>query len=480
MIVPVILCGGDGARLWPLSCRCHRKPFAPLIDGQSLFELTLKRLSGFSDEVLVAASETSKFMTAPVMEALGISGHVLLEPEPRNTAAAMALVGLFAKRYGEDTLLLFCPADHYIPSCDQFKTTVLKGAEAALEGGIVTFGVVPTGARTAYGYIETGAAYGEAGFLVERFIEKPDADLARELIDKGAVLWNAGIFLCRARTLLDALTAHAPDVLAPCMKAMEKPTSERFSNRIEFHRPEKQAFLSAPSTSIDYAVMEKQKPLVVVPFGGAWSDLGSWQAIAGLHAADPHQNRIEGQGRALQTRDTYIHAPAKAVVALGVDDLYIIDTPAAVLVAKGSHLEQIKEIANIYEADSLGVTEQLPRIYCQWGWYEWGDAAGDRQMQTFRGSRIEVKAGATARLPEQLSLDGHWVVVKGRAEISSREGVFPLLEAQYTHFPADSEFCLKNAGTAALIMMRVEPVCLSGAAVAPAVVSVCDAVKVKD
>ena len=343
-ITPVILCGGSGTRLWPLSRQSFPKQFVPLVGNQSLLQLTLARLAWCGNPPMCVASEDHRFLVADAMESQGSAGQVLLEPAARNTAAAMALAALLATSPAEaDPLLLFCPSDHHIPDVEAFAHTIRQGVPAAEAGAIVTFGVVPSFPSTAYGYIEQGDARADGSRRVARFIEKPAPAAAQALLLQGNVLWNAGIFLVRASTLLTALGQHADDILQSCRQAMANPKQDTVG-QIHFVRPEAAPFLACRSQSIDYAVMERHADVAVVPFQGQWSDVGSWNAVADLSPADDDGNRITGQGHTLHASNTFIHAPGRTVVALGTKDLLIIDTPDALLVAQRDHAEQVKDV----------------------------------------------------------------------------------------------------------------------------------------
>lgn len=279
-IIPVVLCGGSGTRLWPVSRKSFPKQFVPLIDGKSLLELTLRRLSGLAEEVICVASEEHRFLVAEVQEAAQVSGPLILESQGKNTAAAMALAALHAQKHGQGSgLLLFCPADHHIPDTSAFVQTVRQGMPAAQAGAIVTFGVVPSFPSTAYGYIEKGANTQDGSFTVNRFIEKPDENNATTLLLSGKVLWNAGIFLVQADVLLAALEQCAQDILGVCVQAMQGVAQEKTGHGHCFIRPKATVFNTCRAESIDYAVLEKHPHVVVVPFNGTWSDVGSWNAM---------------------------------------------------------------------------------------------------------------------------------------------------------------------------------------------------------
>jgi mannose-1-phosphate guanylyltransferase/mannose-6-phosphate isomerase len=344
-IVPIVLCGGSGTRLWPLSRKNFPKQFVPLINNKSLLQLTLERIAKFGNPVITIAAEEHRFMVTDTLHQAHVTGSVILEPVARNTAAAMALGALYASKNGDPTqLLLFCPADHHIPDTTSFINTINQGVAAAEAGAIVTYGVTPTFPSTAYGYIQQGTARPDNSYHVVRFIEKPDANNAQQLILQGDTVWNAGIFLARADSLINALKQHAPDILQVCQQAMDLAAEEVVDDLYTFVRPNMATFTACRSQSIDYAVMEPHNNVAMVPFHGQWSDVGSWNAVAELIAPDAEGNRLEGQGLTMHSKNTYIHAPHRLVVALGTEDLLIIDTPDAVLVAHRDHAEHTKDI----------------------------------------------------------------------------------------------------------------------------------------
>lgn len=446
-VQPVILCGGSGTRLWPLSRKSFPKQFVPLVGEKSLLQLTLERVAQLGShaavQVLCVAAEEHRFLVVEAMQAAKVSGLLILEPTARNTAAAMALAALAAQ---PDQWLLFCPADHHIPDAMAFASMVEQGKSAAGRGAIVTFGVKPSYPSTAYGYIEQGEARPDGSHSVARFIEKPTADKAQNLILQGNVLWNAGIFLCKADTLLKAMQQHAPDILASCRQAMAGAVQDEL-----FIRPQAQVFTACRSESIDYAVMEHHDDMAVVPFGGAWSDVGSWNAVADLTVPDKHGNRVEGQGLALEASQTYIHAPYRPVVALGTHDLLIIDTPDALLVATRSHAESVKTVVAELEARRSPQAALHRKVSRPWGSYDSIDV-GER----FQVKRIVVKPGATLSLQKHYHRAEHWIVVKGTAEVTRGTETFLLTENQSTYIPIGELHRLHNPGKTHLEMIEVQ------------------------
>jgi mannose-1-phosphate guanylyltransferase/mannose-6-phosphate isomerase len=447
-ITPVILCGGSGTRLWPLSRQSFPKQFVPLLGNKSLLQLTLERLAWCDSPPMCVASEDHRFLVADAIESTAKQGVVVLEPAARNTAAAMALAALQAADPAQ--AMLFCPADHHIPDATAFAATVQRGLPAANDGAIVTFGVVPSFPSTAYGYIEQGQDLGNGALQVKRFIEKPDASKAQALLLQGNTLWNAGIFLTRADTLLAALRQHAPDILQACEQAMAAPQHEQMGG-IGFVRPEKAAFLACRSQSIDYAVLEQHGRVVVVPFQGQWSDVGSWNAVADLTPADAAGNRIVGQGHALVAHNTYIHAPHRPVVALGTQDLLIVDTPDALLVAHRDHAERVKDVVAHLTQSEVPQAGTHRRVARPWGWYDSIDT-GER----FQVKRIGVKPGASLSLQKHHHRAEHWVVVKGTAEVTRGQEVYLVSENQSTYIPIGEVHRLHNPGKLELEMIEVQ------------------------
>jgi mannose-1-phosphate guanylyltransferase/mannose-6-phosphate isomerase len=421
------------------------KQFVPLVQGKSLLQLTLERSKALGSQQIIVASEDHRFLVQECADAAQISSTILLEPVARNTAAAMAVAALNAS---PDALLLFLPADHHIPDSAAFCETIRTGVAAALAGSIVTFGVRPTFPSTAYGYIQQGAALAGQGaaHAVQRFIEKPDAARAQALLLAGGHYWNAGIFLCQAGTLISALQVHAPDILASCRAAVAAQVADG-----DFRRLDATAFGGCRSDSIDYAVMEKAANVAVLPFSAAWSDVGSWNAVADLSAADADGNRIHGQGHTVQAKNTYIHAPHRPVVALGTQDLLIIDTADALLVADAAHAEQVKTVVAQLEAQGIAQALHHRRVARPWGVYDSVDS-GPR----FQVKRIVVKPGATLSLQKHHHRAEHWIVVSGTAEVTNGDKVMLLSENQSTYIPLGQVHRLANPGKVPLEIIEVQ------------------------
>ena len=447
-VIPIVMCGGSGTRLWPLSRQALPKQFVPLVGGKSLLQLTLERAQLLGPKTVIVASDEHRFLVRESVVCAKAKASIVLEPVARNTAAAMAVAALNVPL---DALLIFLPADHHIPDAAAFNATVRGGITAARAGSIVTFGVQPSYPSTAYGYIQQGPALEGQGiaFGVQCFIEKPNAQRAQALLLAGGNYWNAGIFLCEARTLIAALTTHAPDILMACQAAVAGQTVDG-----EFVRLDAAAFAACRSESIDYAVMENAAQLgqvVVIPFASAWSDVGSWNAVAELSEADEGGNRVHGQGYPVDSKNTYIHAPHRPVVALGTHNLLIIDTSDALLVADVSHAESVKKVVAELEAKGVSQARHHRRVARPWGAYDSVDA-GPR----FQVKRIVVNPGATLSLQMHHHRAEHWIVVSGTAEVTNGDQVMLLTENQSTYIPLGQVHRLANPGKVPLEIIEVQ------------------------
>jgi mannose-1-phosphate guanylyltransferase/mannose-6-phosphate isomerase len=443
-IQPVILCGGSGTRLWPLSRKSLPKQFVPVVGGKSLLQATFERVAKLAGDqpVWTVASEEHRFLVRDASEAAKVSCKSILEPVGRNTAAAMAAAALNTK---PEQLLLFLPADHHVPDADLFIQTVRTGTAAAEQGAFVTFGVTPTHPHTGYGYIQVNDS-SDAVKPVARFVEKPDQETALTYLATGNYYWNAGIFLLRADVLIDSLSKYAPDILEATQQAINKQKLDG-----NFIHLDAEAFAACRSESIDYAVLEQHSNVTMVPFQGAWSDVGSWNAVAELSEPDDQNNRIVGNGKTHNANSTYIHAPHRPVVALGTEDLLIIDTTDAVLVAAKSHTEKVKEIVADLQKQNLPQATEHRHAARPWGEYDCID-----EGHRFKVKRITVKPGASLSLQLHHHRAEHWIVVKGTARVTCDDKNFLLSENQSTYIPIGTKHRLENPGTIPLEMIEVQ------------------------
>ncbi|GHC33747.1 mannose-1-phosphate guanylyltransferase/mannose-6-phosphate isomerase [Aidingimonas halophila] len=448
MITPVILAGGSGTRLWPLSRQQYPKQFLALEGERSLLQQTLARLDGLASTApIVVGHEDHRFLVAEQLRREGVqAASLLLEPEGRNTAPAIALAALAACRDGHDPLLLVLPADHRIEDVATFHQAVHRARELAEQGYLVTFGVVPTHAETGYGYIQRGTPLGSQGFTVSRFVEKPAEATARHYVDSGEYDWNSGMFLFRASRYLAELEWWQPAMAHACQAAFlgAKPD-------LDFLRPDAETFLSCDNLSVDVAVMEWTAHAAVVPLEAGWSDIGSWLAVWESGAADQHGNRIRGDVMVESSHDLLVHADHRLVAALGVSDLTIIETGDAVLIADRHRSQEVKTLVARLEAEGREEAALHPRVHRPWGSYEIIARGPGYQVK-----RIQVAPGAGVSLQRHHQRAEHWVVVSGRAWVTLDERQFPLNANQSTDIPVGVAHRLENPDNVVLELIEVQ------------------------
>ena len=445
-IVPVILCGGSGTRLWPVSRESVPKQFSPLFGEKSLLSLTMERAAAITTgKILTVAADPHRFLVEQAAMTCGTKVEQVLEPVSRNTAAAIAAAAFSIR--GKDVLMMVMPSDHYIPDITAFLEMVASGVAAASDGNIVTFGITPTHPATGFGYIrrESGAS-GCGVAKVERFVEKPALDRATEMLLEGGYFWNSGMLLARRDVLLDALTTNAPKVF----EAMRESYQDSLQDN-NFLRLGRVAMTRCPSISFDHAVLEHDGRVAMVPFSSGWSDVGSWDAVAAMSAADESGNRIVGKGYAHRSQNTYIHAPHRPVVALGVRDLVIVDSPDALLVANAEHTQEVREVVEMLKTSGVPEADQHRRVPRPWGAYDSVDH-GER----FQVKRITVNPGAQLSLQMHHHRAEHWIVVKGTALVTRDNEVFLLNENQSTYIPIGAKHRLENPGVLPLEIIEVQ------------------------
>jgi len=450
MLHPVILSGGSGTRLWPLSRQNQPKQFLALVGDHSLYQETVLRASklpGAQPPITVCADD-HRFMVGEQLQAVGIgSGGILLEPTARSTAPAIAIAALHALARDAAATLLVMPADHLIEDEAAFRAAVEAATGLAREGWLVTFGIRPEYAETGYGYILRGDALGDGGFRVERFVEKPDKATAERYVAEGTYAWNSGMFLFGAQRYLDELARHAPAILDAARTAMAAAKAD-----LDFTRVDHDAFAASPSDSIDYAVMEKTERAAVVPVSCGWSDIGSWSSLWSVAERDGDGNRYEGDVIAVDTRDSLVRASERRMIAtIGVEDLVIVDTPDATLVARKDRVQDVKAVVD--KLKSAGRQEHLfhRKVYRPWGSYD-SIGVGER----FQVKRIVVKPGAALSLQKHAHRAEHWVVVSGVAEVTCDDRVFDLHENESTYIPLGSVHRLRNRGTEPVELIEVQ------------------------
>ncbi len=437
LIHPFILSGGSGTRLWPLSRKAYPKQFLALTGGdKSLFQMSCERFASpaFAAPVILGGND-HRFIIAEQLREIGIApASIVLEPVGRNTAPAAAIGALLAAEKDGDALLLLAPSDHIIPDPEAFRQTVMRGVPAARDGALITFGVKPTGPHTGYGYIE---AEGEGVALpVKRFVEKPNQENAAAYVASGNFYWNAGIFLVSAKALIAAFETHAPDIIEGCRRALL-----RSSVDLDFLRLDPEVYGAVPDISIDYAIMEKAANVCCVPLTGQWSDLGAWPAIWEVIDKDADANAAHGDVIFRDTKRSYAYSDSACLAVVGLEDVLVVATKDAILVASKEHAQSVKDVVDELKANNRPEVVFHKRVYRPWGWFE-GLDRGDR----FQVKRIMVKPGAQLSLQSHYHRAEHWIVVEGTLEVTIDNQVQLLNENQSTYIPLGARHRLTNPG----------------------------------
>ncbi|MFP4317198.1 MAG: mannose-1-phosphate guanylyltransferase/mannose-6-phosphate isomerase [Desulfovibrionales bacterium] len=488
MIIPIILSGGSGTRLWPMSRQLYPKQLLPLAGERTMLQETVSRLKGMEEigRPVVICNEDHRFMVAEQLRQIGVDPQaIILEPKGRNTAPAAAVGALHALASDPKAVLLVLPADHIIRDVDAFSTAVRQGVQAAREGRLITFGIVPTGPETGYGYIKKGkwqaasgkgeegkqpAASSEQGrggeeaqsstpkaeskteegnsgvFAVERFVEKPDLVTAGEYVQSGEYLWNSGMFVFQGDRFIEELERFAPEMVACSREALEKGARD-----LDFIRLDKDAFEACPSDSIDYAVMEKTDAAAVIPLNAGWNDIGSWSALWDVGTADGNHNVCLGDVITHGSKGCYLHSTSRLVAAVGLEDQVVVETKDAVLVASKGQVQDVKAIVEMLKKKARDEAVVHSRVYRPWGDYECID-----QAARFQVKRITVKPGEVLSLQMHHHRAEHWVVVKGTARITRGEDVIVLTEDQSTYIPLGTVHRLENPGRIPLELIEVQ------------------------
>ncbi len=446
-ILPVIMCGGSGTRLWPASRESMPKQFIPLLEDLSNFQVTAKRFAhaAFAKPLVVAGNDV-RFIVAEQLAAVGVEAEIALEPMRRDSAAAVAVAALLAERRGPGTVALVVAADHLISDMDAFVASCVDAAAGAREGYVMTLGVTPTAPATGYGYIHPGQPVrGTKAFEVERFVEKPDAATAARYIEQG-YLWNSGNFLFRADTMVAELEAHAPDVLRAARAAVDAAKSD-----LDFLRLDADSFAKAPKVSIDYAVMERTARAGVLPVSFSWSDIGTWGAIWEASERDGAGNALKGPVEVLGTTGSLVHSDGVLTTVVGLDGVVVVATPDAVLVTSRDRSDAVKDLVGQLKGAKRPEAEDHLRMYRPWGSYQRIDI-GSR----FQVKRITVKPGHRLSLQKHFHRAEHWVVVRGTAEVTIDDKVILRHENEAAYLPIGSVHRLANPGKIDLEMIEVQ------------------------
>ncbi|GAB1377356.1 mannose-1-phosphate guanylyltransferase/mannose-6-phosphate isomerase [Pararhodobacter aggregans] len=453
MITPVLLSGGSGTRLWPLSRKSYPKQFTPLIGEETLFQASARRLSGpgFA-KPLVLTNSDFRFIVTEQLAAAGIDpGAVLIEPEGKNTAPAVLAAALWLARENPEALMLVAPSDHVVPNAPAFRAAVELGRPAALAGKLVTFGIAPDHAETGYGYLELAECLdGAAPRVMDllRFVEKPDLARAEAMVASGRHLWNAGIFLFSVATIIAAFRTHAPDLMEPVSASLDAARPD-----LGFLRLDPAAWSRVRDISIDYAVMERADNLAVVPYSAGWSDLGGWDAVWRAGERDQNGVATTGHATAIDCTDSLLRSEDSRVelVGLGLQNIIAVAMPDAVLVADASRAQDVKRVVTALKAKHARQAESFPRDHRPWGWYE-----SLVLSERFQVKRIVVHPGAALSLQSHHHRAEHWIVVSGTAEVTIGTEVRLVTENQSVYIPLGTVHRMKNPGKVPMVLIEVQ------------------------
>lgn len=457
-VTPIILCGGSGTRLWPLSRVGFPKQFLCLTGRESLFQQAASRLANLCDVAtqiaspIIVTGEEHRFLASEQLREIGVElGCALLEPVGRNTAPALTLAALAAMEGGTDPVLLVTPADQTVVNTDAFTSAMQQAVAEATNGTIVILGVTPDKPETGYGYIQINQAETNVGVnTVRRFVEKPDPATAQAYVNEGGYFWNAGMFVLKASVWLNALEKFRPDILRATQVAWDKRSGDN-----TFVRPGKAEFATIPSDSVDYAVMEhcpgSSLPIKMVPLDAGWNDLGSWDAVWNVLPKDEAGNAHLGDVLTTDSRNTLVHASSRLVSLVGVENLIVVETPDAVMVADKSRSQDVKHIVSQLQKTERKEHTLHRKVHRPWGWYDSIDDGG-----RFKVKRIQVKPKASLSLQKHHHRAEHWIVVSGTAEITNGDKVLTLTENQSTYIPLGEVHRLANPGTIPLEIIEVQ------------------------
>lgn len=453
MILPVIMAGGTGSRLWPMSRELYPKQFLHLHGEQSMLQETVSRLRGLDVcAPLVICNEQHRFLVAEQLRQINqLSNNIILEPVGRNTAPAIALAALSATINDGDPLLLVLAADHVIENTDAFHQSIQNAISFAEQGKLVTFGIVATGPETGYGYIQRGEESGNKdapAFRVQRFVEKPNLATAQQYLESGEYYWNSGMFLFRAKRFLEELSKFRPDILAACQKAMATIHPDSLQ---DFIRVDKEAFIACPDESVDYAVMEKTTEAVVVPLDAGWNDVGSWSALWEVNDKDANRNALTGDVFIHNSSGCYINTDDKLVAAIGVENLVIVNTKDAVLVIDKSQVQDVKKVVEYLKKNDRREYRLHRESYHPWG-------RNDKVVNTprYHVNRVTVKPGGKFSLQMHHHRAEHWVVLSGTAQVTLEDKTYLLTENQSTFIPIGSTHMLENPGKIPLEILEIQ------------------------
>ena len=454
-VYPVLLAGGSGTRLWPLSRRSYPKQFSRLIGEQTLFQLSAVRLTSsdtldFAPHITLTNADF-RFIIGEQLQEIGIkAGPILIEPEAKNTAAAILAASIFAHDRDENAILLVAPSDHVIPDTAAFHEAIKVGLSHIQNHKMVTFGIKPTHAEIGYGYLELSTHplddYGSSNLMT--FVEKPDLKYAKQMVDAGHYLWNAGIFLFRAQDMIDAFRAYAPETLDLVSQAVEDASAD-----LGFLRLAAEPWSEIEDISIDYAIMERAQNLVAVPYASKWSDLGGWDAVWSESRPDASGNVTSETAHAIECSNSLLRAESRSqqIVGIGLNDIMAIAMPDAVLVAPKERAQDVKKAVELLKSKDIAQAEIFPKDHRPWGWFE-SLALGDR----FQVKRICVKPGAALSLQSHKHRSEHWILVEGTAKVTIDDEVKLVTEGQSVYVPLGAKHRMENPGKQPMVLIEVQ------------------------
>lgn len=444
MVIPVILSGGSGSRLWPKSRQHYPKQLHRFYGNKTMLQHTLWRVNHLECEPLVICNNEQRFMVAEQVQNLGISAQIILEPVARNTAAAIVISALKALEQGGDSIIAVFPADHLIKDQQAFESALNQAIKTAEAGKLVTFGVVPSHAETGYGYIKAGAEQAEA-FAIEAFVEKPNKSTAEAYLASGDYFWNSGMFVFHAQTLIDECNKFHPEIVKHCLAALSSAKQD-----LDFLRLDETHFSQCESESIDYAVMEKTQIAKMVPLNAGWSDVGSWEALWEVSEKDASQNVVTGDVICHNSSNCYASTEGRLVALVGVENLVVVETADSVMVLNKSCSQDVKHIVKQLERDNRSEYQAHREVFRPWGSYDLVDT-GER----YSVKKITVKPGASLSLQLHHHRAEHWVVVKGTAKVQKGESIETLAENQSVYIPLGQQHQLSNPGIIPLELIEV-------------------------
>ena len=448
-IIPVILSGGSGTRLWPLSREQYPKQYLPLFGENTMLQETFLRLRGLDNlaSPIIVCNADHRFLVAEQCQQINIKNPtILLEPVGRNTAPAIASAALYSSKENNDAVLLVLSADHIIQDTEAFHQAIIIANNQAQKGKLATFGIVPIDANTGYGYIKTSMKNSDGSFKAKGFVEKPDLITAQSYLEEENYLWNSGMFMFKALTLIDELTYHSPEIVKWASDSVDKAEKD-----LDFIRLDKKSFEGAPSNSIDYALMEISDNVVVVPLDAGWSDIGSWAKLNDISVKDDNGNVFKGDVIAKDTTNSYVYASHHMIATVGLDNLVIIDTPDVTFIASQDKAHEVKSIVKSLQKKGRAEAYFNRKVYRPWGWYDSIEVG-----KHFQVKKLHVNPGAKLSLQMHKKRAEHWVVVSGKATVTNGEDVFLLTVGDSTYIPIGTTHCLENRTSQLLEVIEVQ------------------------